>query len=100
VREGVLVTSGGDVPVDEVLVMFRSISGDVLSGSVVVSAGAPGIGMGSDISNIVRLWALEEETPKDTLRSKLLPRRTRPSAMIFYRFSKIRGGKRSYIDDR
>ncbi len=81
------MTSGGEVPVDDVPVVVRSISGEVLSGSIVVSAGAPGIGMGSDISNIVRLWALEEETPKDTLRSKLLPRRTRPSAMIVYRFS-------------
>ncbi len=82
-----MVTSGGDVPVDDVPVVVRSISGDWLLGSVVVSGDAPGIGIGSDISNIVRVWALEEETPKDTLRSKLLPRRTRPSAMIVHKFS-------------
>jgi hypothetical protein len=70
------------VPVDDVPVVVRDISGDKLLGSIACSELAPGIGMGSDISNIVRLWALEEETPNDTRRSKLPPRRTRPSAMI------------------
>lgn len=70
------------MPVEDVPVVVRDISGDKLVGSSACSCLAPGIGMGSDISNIVRLCALEEDTPKDTFRSKLPPRRTKPSAMI------------------
>jgi hypothetical protein len=40
------------------------------------------MGMGSDISNIVRLWTVDEETPNETLRRRLPPRSTKPSAMI------------------
>lgn len=70
------------MPVEDVPVVVRDISGDKLLESIACSGLALGIGMGSDISNIVRLWAVEEETPKDTRRSKLPPRRTSPSAMI------------------
>lgn len=69
------------MPVEDVPVVVRDISGDKLLGSIAGSF-APGIGIGSDISNIVRLCAFEEDTPKDTLRSKSPPRRTRPSAII------------------
>jgi hypothetical protein len=83
VRTGVLTPSGGDDPV-EVLRggVDRDTSGDKLFRSAASSDFAPGMGMGSDISKIVRLWAVEEETPKDTLRNMLPPLRTRPSAMI------------------
>lgn len=43
------------MPVEDVPVVVRDISGDKLSGSCACSCLAPGIGMGSDISNIVRL---------------------------------------------
>lgn len=50
---GVLLPSGGEDPVEEACV--RDISGDSLPLSPGCPEVAPGIGIGSDISNIVRL---------------------------------------------
>lgn len=70
--------SGGEELVE--LADVRGTSGDRLS----LSTGslAPGMGIGSDISNSVRLCAVEDCTPNDTLRSRLPPLRTKLSAII------------------
>lgn len=82
---GVLSPSGGDELVEDAPEMpLRRISGDKFPLSIACSsfAFAPGIGIGSDISRIVRLCAVDDVTPKETLRSKLPPRSTRPSAIV------------------
>lgn len=65
---GVLLPSGGDELAEDGEV--REISGDRPPLSIASSDFAPGIGIGSDISNIVRLWAVDDVTPKDTLRNR------------------------------
>lgn len=81
--KGVLLPSGGEDPVEGIEPPARESSGERLlgSGSFAGSDFAPGIGIGSDISDSVRLWAVEEVTPKETRRSIFPPPRTKPSAM-------------------
>lgn len=81
---GDLLPSGGEEPVDEVEVGTRVRSGD--KESIAGSSLGLGIGIGSDMSKIVRWLADEDETPKETRRSRLPPLRTKLSA-IFERVS-------------
>ena len=85
VKTGVLIPSGGDDAVEEVFVVVRVISGDRPPTSAACSGFEPGIGIGSVISNMVRVYADDDETPKDTLRSKLPPFRTKQSAMMVHK---------------
>jgi hypothetical protein len=81
-RIGVLVPSGGEELLVEVFVGTRLICGDKLWPSTAGSGFEPGIGIGSVISKSVRWGAVEEETPKETLRNKLPPLKTKLSAMM------------------
>jgi hypothetical protein len=80
-RSGDLLPSGGEDPAEDTAAA-REISGERLFGSIAGSGFEPGMGIGSDISDNVRLWAVEDEIPKETRRSNLPPPRTKPSAMI------------------
>ena len=80
---GVDVPAGGEEPVEERLGGTLPASGARLLSRASSGLGlAPGMGMGSDMSKMGLRWAVEEETPKDTLRSRLPPLRTSPSAMV------------------
>jgi hypothetical protein len=78
---GVELPPGGEEPVDEVLAGTLFISGEIVLFSTADSALEPGMGMGSDISKMGRRLAVDDETPKETLRSRLPPLKTSPSAM-------------------
>jgi len=82
VKVGVLLPSGGDELVEEPPDRTRLISGARFALSMADSEFEFGIGIGSDISNIVRRGVVAEDTPKETLRNTLPPLVTKPSAMI------------------
>ena len=76
---------GGDDPADERLRGILFDSGARLLPSRAGSDLEPGMGIGSDMSMMGRRWAVEDETPKETLRSRLPPLKTSPSAMSAFR---------------